>query len=618
MTSRPTIRGKLPALDWSDWSTRFAFFTGKGGVGKTTVAAAAALALADRGRRVLVVSTDPASNLDDVLATSVSTESRPVPGADSLSAMNIDPEAAASAYRERVIGPYRGAVPAEELRALEEQLAGQCTVEIAAFDEFSRLLAQPELTESFDHVFFDTAPTGHTLRLLSLPSAWSGYIATSAAGASCLGPASGLETRREQYEQTVAALFDAALTTIVLVSRAERSTLAEAARAGVELAALGIANQRLVVNAVLTDPLAGDPVAEDIALRQRDALADLPLGLAALPAASVPLVASDLTGLAALRAFTAGADALRADPATTGAGASTPLPPLDSLIDELSATGHGAVLVMGKGGVGKTAIAAKIALALARRGHSVHLSTTDPAGDPAAVIGAAAPENLSVGRIDPRVEVQRYTERKLAGARDLDVDARALLAEDLRSPCTEEIAVFAGFARLLGEARDRFVVLDTAPTGHTLLLLDTAGAYHRDVIRTSRSPGRMTTPLMRLQDPSQTRILIVTLAEATPVHEAAELQDDLRRAGIEPYGWIVNATLSGSGTRDPLLLRRAALEERHLRRIRNDLSTRAWNLTWRTSAEDLPRLESDAEVAAPTPACARALAETMTRSGRKP
>lgn len=585
-------------LDWGDWSTRFVFSTGKGGVGKTTVAAAAGLALADRGRRVLVVSTDPASNLDDVLATSVSTEPHPVPGAELLWAMNIDPDAAASAYRERVVGPYRGVVPEEELRGLEEQLAGQCTVEIAAFDEFSRLLAEPELTAGFDHVFFDTAPTGHTLRLLNLPSAWSGYIATSEAGASCLGPASGLETRREQYEETVAALADAARTTVVLVSRAERPALAEAARAGRELAVLGIANQCLVVNAVLADPLEGDPVAEGIARRQRDALADLPVGLAGLPAASVALVASDLTGVAALRALAAGADAPDADAKVPELEAATPLPPLDWLVEELAATGHGAVLVMGKGGVGKTTIAAEVALALARRGHTVHLSTTDPAGDPAAVIGAEVPENLSVGRIDPRAEVQRYTERKLAAAHDLDAEARALLAEDLRSPCTEEIAVFAAFARLLGEARDRFVVLDTAPTGHTLLLLDTTGAYHRDVIRTSRSPGRMTTPLMRLQDPTQTRVLIVTLAETTPVQEAAELQDDLRRAGIEPYGWIVNATLSGSGTRDPLLLRRAELEERHLRRVRNELSARAWQVPWRSGAERHKDVEPEPEVAA--------------------
>ena len=583
----PAVRREqswLPSLDWTGWATRFLFFTGKGGVGKTTVAAAAALALADQGRRVLVVSTDPASNLGDVFATRIGPEQTAVPGTERLWALNIDPEAAAAAYRERVIGPSRGVMPAKELRALEEQLAGQCTVEIAAFDAFSRLLADPELTAPFDHVFFDTAPTGHTLRLLSLPSAWSGYIATSTAGASCLGPLAGLEAKREQYAATVAALADASSTTIVLVSRPDPSALAEAARARGELAALTIANQRLVVNAVLDAPLKGDAVADDIGRRQQRALEELPAGLKDIPAAAVPLVASDLTGLDALRALAGMKTPSDPAPAIPEPVAADELPPLQSLVEELSAAGHGAVLVMGKGGVGKTTIAAEIALGLARRGHRVHLSTTDPAGDPASAVGLEPPVSLSVSRIDPAAEVQRYTQRKLAAARGLDADGRALLEEDLRSPCTEEIAVFAAFAALLSEARDRFVVLDTAPTGHTLLLLDTTGAYHREIMRTaSGAAGRMTTPLMRLQDPAYTRILIVALAEATPVQEAAELQEDLRRAGIEPFGWVVNATLSGSGTRDPVLLRRAALEQRHLRRIRNDLAPRVWRVPWRVA-----------------------------------
>ena len=573
-----------PLLDWTDWSTRFLFFTGKGGVGKTTVAAAAALALADSGRRVLVVSTDPASNLRDVFGARIGAEPGAVPGAEGLAALNVDPEEAVRAYRERVIGPYRGVLPDEELRPLEEQLAGQCTVEVAAFDEFSRLLTDAERTASYDHVFFDTAPTGHTLRLLSLPSAWSGYIATSTAGASCLGPLAGLEAKREQYEATIAALADPKATTVVLVSRAEPTALAEAARAGGELAALGIANQHLVVNAVLADPLVGDAIADDIARRQRRALAELPAQLAAMPLGAVPMVTSDLTGLDALRALTRVALPPTTEPAAAEAH-SDGLPSLGTLVKELAAQGHGAVLVMGKGGVGKTAIASEIALGLARLGHRVHLSTTDPAGDPAELVGLQPPENLSVDRIDPRVEVERYTKRKLRAAGDLDVDARALLEEDLRSPCTEEIAVFAAFSRLLHEARDRFVVLDTAPTGHTLLLLDATGAYHREILRTADRPsGHLTTPLMRLQARAETRILIVALAEATPVQEAADLQDDLRRAGIEPYGWIVNATMSGSGTRDPVLLRRAELEGRHLRRIR-ELSERVWRVPWRTTSE---------------------------------
>ena len=574
----------LPELEWS-WPTRFVFFTGTGGVGKTTIAAAGALALADRGRRVLVVSTDPASNLDDVFAASIGSVPTAVLAADLLWAQNIDPEAAVAGYRERVVAPYRGAVPDEELRALEEQLAGQCTVEIAALDEFARFLSDPESTASFDHVFFDTAPTGHTLRLLSLPSAWSGYIETSPAGASCLGPLAGLEAKREQYEATAVALADPAQTTVVLVARADPRALAEAARAGAELAALAIRNQRLVVNAVLEAPLAGDSVAEDMALRQRQALAAMPPTLASLQAAAVPMVASDLTGLEALRALSRQDDAPASPPPAPQMPTASDLPPIEALIGELAASGHGVVLVMGKGGVGKTTLAIEVALGLARLGHPVHISTTDPAGDPAAIVGPRPPRGVTVSRIDPEAEVRSYTQRKLEEARGLDPDRLALLEEDLRSPCTQEIAVFIAFSRLLSETHDRFVVLDTAPTGHTLLLLDTTGAYHRAVMRTStHAEVRIRTPLMRLQDPAYTRVLIVTLAEATPVQEAAALQEDLHRAGIEPFGWVVNATLSGSGTHDPVLLRRANLEQRHLQRIGEQLATRAWRIPWRVRA----------------------------------
>ena len=583
--------GSPTAAGWTAWGTRFVFFTGKGGVGKTTVAAASAVALADGGRRVLVVCTDPASNLDDVLGMQVGTEPTPVPGAPGLWAMNIDPASAAAAYRERVIGPYRGRVPEQEFQAIAEQLSGQCTVEIAAFDEFARLLGRPELTAAYDHVIFDTAPTGHTLRLLSLPSAWSGYIETSPRGASCLGPLAGLEDRREEYRATVGSLADPARTTLVLVARPEPGALAEAARAGAELAGLGVRNQRLVINAVLAAPLPGDPVAEGIAARQRDALAQLPAALRDLPARLVSLVAGDLTGLGALRDLAAGRDP---DPGPR-AGATLPapeieLPDLSALAGSLAQDSRGVVMVMGKGGVGKTRVATGIALALARRGHRVHLSTTDPAGDPAAGLGPGRPPALSAGRIDPALEIRRYTAAKLASARDRDPGDRALLEEDLRSPCTEEIAVFAAFSRLLGEARDHFVVLDTAPTGHTLLLLDTTGAYHREVLRTSPAlAGRMTTPLMRLQDPAYTKVLIVTLAETTPVQEAADLQEDLRRAGVEPHGWIINATLTGSGTRDPLLRRRAAHEQPHIRRVREQLTTRVWQIPWHTDAEMIPQ-----------------------------
>jgi arsenite-transporting ATPase len=588
---------RLPALDWGSWQTPFVLFTGKGGVGKTTVAGAVAVALADAGRRVLVVGTDPASNLGDLFGTNVGDQRRTIEGVPGLEVLDLDPDAAADAYRERVVGPYRGTVPQEDLRSIEEQLAGECTVEVAAFDRFTQLIVHPEQVGSYDHVVFDTAPTGHTLRLLSLPAAWSRYLDSGAQGASCLGPQSGLETQHAQYSEAVQQLGDPARTTVVLVSRPDASALREAGRAGTELAEQGIRNQRLIVNGLFTAPLAGDPVAEAFAARQAAALNALPPTLRTMPAAVVPLVALELTGIAALRELASNRARALPEPDAPTPDSQPPggrreqepaLPGLDALVDELASGPPGAILVMGKGGVGKTTIAATIAADLAGRGHEVHLSTTDPAGRFTDVLEGDTPEHLTVDRIDPGAELARYTAGRLHAAAHLDAQHRALLEEDLRSPCTQELAVFRAFAGLLTEARRRSVVVDTAPSGHTLRLLDLTGSYHRQALADAdRIAGRITTPLMRLQDPAFTRVLIVTLPEPTPVSEAAALQDDLRRAGIEPYGWVVNAALTGSGTRDPLLQARATLEGPHLRRVRDELAARAWLAPWRS--EGLPR-----------------------------
>lgn len=604
-------------LPWLPVATRFLFFTGKGGVGKTTIASATALHLADGGRRTLIVSTDPASNLDDVFGIRAGVTPTEVPGAPLLRVMNIDPVAAAAAYRERMVAPYRGVLPDSAIRGMEEQFSGACTVEIAAFNEFTALLADPAIEAGFDHVVFDTAPTGHTLRLLSLPTAWSGFLATSSSGASCLGPLAGLEAHKSQYQATVAALADGARTTVLLVARAEASALREVARAGAELCALGIAHQRLVVNGVhpaaLREGDAGagfDPVAEAWGERQRGALVSLPAALGRLPRTLVPLVAREMAGLDTLRALATTAieegardyaiaarcqgeviasEASAAAPPASGGVALEAFGTLDALVDTLAADGRGVVMTMGKGGVGKTTLAAHLAIALARRGHAVHLSTTDPAAHVDDAVGGDRPTLLTVSRIDPALETARYASEVLASAEaaaaeegGLPPDERALLEEDLRSPCTEEIAVFRAFARTVDEAAHGFVVLDTAPTGHTLLLLDAAESYHREVARTAGDhvPAAVRALLPRLRDPSFTRMLLVTLAEGTPVHEAERLQEDLRRAGIEPFGWVVNASLAATGTRDVLLAARARLEGPHLAKVREVLARRAWLVPW--------------------------------------
>ncbi len=562
-------------------ATRNLFFTGKGGVGKTSLACATAIGLADFGKRVLLVSTDPASNLDEVLGVGLTNRPAAIPEVPGLFAMNLDAEAAAREYRERLVGPYRGVLPDAIVTSMEEQLSGSCTVEIAAFDEFSKLLADPATTADFDHVVFDTAPTGHTLRLLSLPAAWSGFIDTNTSGTSCLGPLAGLQAQHQLYKDTVRALSDGEATTLVLVTRPEPSALAEAARSSGELADLGVRNQHLVINAVFRAQDADDPIAQAMQRRGQEALASIPDGLATFPRTELPLVPHNLIGIAALRAMLQGQRGEIRGAEASEAQAAVVLPPLMDLIDQIAPTGRGAVLTMGKGGVGKTTIAAAIAVELARRGHRVHLTTTDPAAHVMQAVGEA-PAQLTVGRIDPRAETEAYRNEVLASAgEELDARGRDLLEEDLRSPCTEEIAVFRAFARAVDQGKDGFVVLDTAPTGHTILLLDATLAYHRELSRQSSGiPDSVRELLPRLRDPEYTRVLLVTLPEATPVHEAAHLQEDLLRAGIRPFGWAINQCLTPLRITDPVLRARRACEQTYLREVVQHLASRAAIIPW--------------------------------------
>lgn len=555
--------------------TRFVFFTGKGGVGKTSLSTATALALADAGRRVLLVSTDAASNLDEMLGVPLSNAPVPVPGAPGLHVLNIDPDAAAEAYRARVLARLEDDAERAQVR---EELSGACTTEIAAFDEFAAILASEARGSDWDHVVFDTAPTGHTLRLLSLPKLWSGFLAGNDRGASCLGPHSGLKMQESRFNAALAALSDPALTTVVLVARPDPSPLREAARTAVELRELGLTNQRLALNGVFRATRPDDPVAVALERQGREAIAAMPAALAELPRDEVPLRPYDTVGLPALRALLGDGPA----PAPAEAPpAALPAESLDRLVDDLAGMGHGLVMVMGKGGVGKTTLAAAIAVGLARRGHTVHLTTTDPAAHVAGTLDGAV-EGLTVGRIDPAAETRAYIERQMAtrGA-NLDDAGRALLLEDLQSPCTEEVAVFHAFSRVVNRARSTFVVLDTAPTGHSLLLMDATGAYHRQMTRGEASIGKVTTPLMRLQDPTLTRVLLVTLPEVTPVSQAAALQEDLRRAGIEPWAWIVNRSIAATGTTDPVLKARLAGEHRQVARIAGGLAGRTFVVPWR-------------------------------------
>jgi arsenite-transporting ATPase len=595
----------LQTMKFLDQPTRNLFFTGKGGVGKTSVACATAVRLADAGKKVLLVSTDPASNLDEVLGVALGNHPTAIPAIATLFAMNLDPEKSAAEYRERMVGPYRGLLPEAAVTSMEEQFSGSCTLEIAAFDEFSRLLGDPKATIEFDHVIFDTAPTGHTLRLLTLPSAWDGFMEKNTTGTSCLGPLAGLQDQQKLYQESVKALGDPAVTTLVLVARAEASALREAARTSGELAELGVRNQHLVVNGVFKAIDASDPYAAALEQRGSVALAAMPEGLKTFPQSIVALSPDGILGMEALRRL-GKVDRLTAwatprvqlnhvqtpraesplDAATTrpdgNAVQQLDLPMLSELIDDLVAPGHGVILAMGKGGVGKTTVAAAIAVAIAERGYEVHLSTTDPAAHIAAALNDESLPTLSVSRIDPEVETAKYSAEVLGKVgKNLDQQGKALLEEDLRSPCTEEIAVFRAFADAVAAGTNKFVVLDTAPTGHTVLLLDSALAYHREVTRqTSEMPEAVENLLPRLRDPNFTRVLIVTLPEATPVHEAAALQRDLRRAEIEPYAWVINQVLSPLPLTDPLMKQRQSHEQKYLREVKEVQASRLAIIPW--------------------------------------
>lgn len=546
---------------------RFLFFTGKGGVGKTSIACATAIQLAEAGKRVLLVSTDPASNVGQVFGINIGNHITAIPAVPNLAALEIDPQAAAQLYRDRIVGPVRGVLPDAVVKGIEEQLSGACTTEIAAFDEFTALLIDSPQTHDYDHIVFDTAPTGHTIRLLQLPGAWSGFLEQGKGDASCLGPLAGLEKQREQYKAAVDALADGGLTRLILVSRAQKATLREVARTHEELASIGLQQQYLVINGIMpSNEIEDDPLASAIYKREQAALLDIPEVLKSLPCDQVMLKPFNLVGLDALRLLFS--DAKPLNHLNVASAVELHEPSLSELMDDIAKDGHGLIMLMGKGGVGKTTIAAAVAVELAHRGLPVHLTTSDPAAHLSDTL-AGTLDNLTVSRIDPQAETERYRQHVLEtkGAK-LDAQGRALLEEDLRSPCTEEIAVFQAFSRVIREAGRKFVVMDTAPTGHTLLLLDATGAYHREVARQMGKSGlHYTTPMMQLQDNKQTKVLIVTLAETTPVLEAANLQADLRRAGIEPWAWVINSSVAAASAQSTLLRQRASNELHEIKAV---------------------------------------------------
>lgn len=561
--------------------TPFLFLTGKGGVGKTSTASATAVALADSGQKVLLISTDPASNLQDVFGIALTNSPLAVPGVENLYASNLDPEASAKAYRDKVVGPYKGILPDSVVATMEEQLSGACTVEIAAFDEFSNLLTNVDIVNQYDHIIFDTAPTGHTLRLLQLPTAWSGFLEESTHGASCLGPLSGLADKKDLYSKTVEVLSNPSKTTLILVTRPDDSSLFEADRASKELKEIGVKNQILIVNGLLQTHLEEDEVSAAFYHRQRNALQHIPDCLKQIAVYSLPFVSYSLTGVGNLRDlfkhYSVSSKMMKLEHENVR------LPRLNEMINDFSSNNTKLIFTMGKGGVGKTTVASAVAVGLVEKGHRVHLTTTDPAGHLHYQFeNDQFNQNLTISSINPKEEVEKYKADVLTKAgKDLDEEGLAYLKEDLNSPCTEEIAVFRAFAEVVAKSENEMVVIDTAPTGHTLLLLDAAQSYSKEIAKsTGEVPESVTKLLPQIRNAEETAVVIVTLAEATPVLEASRLQDDLRRANINPQWWVINQSLYATNTIDPVLSGKALVEKEWIHEVNDKSSEKCVIIPW--------------------------------------
>ena len=564
---------------------QFLFFTGKGGVGKTSMSCAISLALAKEGKKVLLISTDPASNLDEVLETKLKSIPTKINGVENLEAMNINPVVAAHEYKEKMVAPFRGVLPQSAIEQMEEQLSGACTVEIAGFNEFSKYVGDIDISKNYEHIILDTAPTGHTLRLLKLPSAWNSFIEDNSTGSSCLGAVSGLSHNKKLYENVVENLKNADKTLLILVSRAEELSLIEASKASHELANQGIKNQHLIINGVFraNDE---DEIAKSFEKKSKKALENLDEIISNLPKTTIGFYPNGAVGLEALnniidnitpKEYSDVKEQLQNSLKTI----LEDIYSWDSLIEDFENDKNGLIMTMGKGGVGKTTIASNIALELAKRGHKVVLSTTDPASHLEYV--SKTNENLTIEKIDPKIETQKHVDEVIAlNEGKISNEDMALLKEELSTPCIEEIAVFKAFAKTVSKAKNSFVVLDTAPTGHTLLLLDASQAYHKEVLKNKNDALEedLIELLPRIKDEKYTKILLVTLPEATPTHEAKDLQEDLKRAGIKPYAWVINRSFALTNSSNNLLCQKALNEIKYIKEIKENLSFKTLIKAW--------------------------------------
>jgi arsenite-transporting ATPase len=542
--------------------TKYLFFTGKGGTGKTSTACSIAINLADKGKKVFLVSTDPASNLQDVFDTELTNKPRKIEGIPNLKVANLDPIASANEYKNSIVAPYIGILPDSAIKNMEEQLSGSCTVEIASFNEFSHIITDKKVSDEYDYIIFDTAPTGHTLRMLMLPSAWSKFIDTNKFGASCLGQLSGLGDKKETYHNAMDMLKDKDKTTLILITRPEETPLKEAARSSNELKQIGLNNQVLVINGILTDY--DDAISTSIYTKQMAALNNIPLELKMVKTYMLPLRGYNIVGIENIRNFINKDDYIVNNEKLNN----TEVKGLRDVIDDIDRNNKKVIFTMGKGGTGKTTIASAIALELSDRGKNVILATTDPADHLKYVISEKL--NLKIVKINEQEELEKHKSEVIDKAIENGISNEDLeyIKEDLRSPCTQEIAVFKAFAKIVDKAENNIVVIDTAPTGHTLLLLDTTQSYNKEIKRSQGGvPEEVIKLLPRLKNEKETEVIIVTLAETTPVFESIRLMEDLKRAEIYSKWWVINSSIYLTNTTNKILISRANNEIKWINKV---------------------------------------------------
>lgn len=592
------------------------FFSGKGGVGKTTMACATALQFAKDGHKTLIITTDPASNLSDVFETQIGHSIRQLPGSDNLWGMEIDPDEATKEYRERILAPMRAAMPESVLSVMEEQFNSPCTTEIASFDRFVDFMTEEEFGEGlqFDHIIFDTAPTGHTIRLLELPVDWSKHIEESAKGSgqTCIGPVASIQENKKKYDKAISLMADPERTRFTFVLLAEGTSLYETKRAHAELSEIGVANSDFIVNGLLPLEVCDHEFFRSRYEMQQKYLRQIEEQFGADSVRQMYQRDSEIRGVDGLQhisvdlygngdaQWTLHDDRLaKTEPFTQEA-----TDKIERLLTKRS-DGTKSIYFTGKGGVGKTVVSCATAVHLAEKGYKTLLITTDPASHIGEVLGHSVEDKalpvedvpgLDAVIIDQEKATEEYKQRMLDEARQkYSEDMLTAMKEELESPCTEEMAAFDKFMEYVEADTYDLVVFDTAPTGHTLRLLELPFDYSDQVgmmfsgagngdQKESEAGNRLKRIIERMKDPEQSVFSFVLYPENTPIEEAWRAYNDLKEADIPIQFLVVNQVIDQSYCTNDFFNRRRAMQQYYLHRIRDK---------FRTPLALLPLLESE-------------------------